>query len=56
MSATPTLEDRIVDFLRAAERAGFITRRERLLREGPLLLASMRKGGLIPPARKERQR
>lgn len=49
----PTHEDRIVAHLRAAERAGYITRTERLEREGRLLLVSMRKRGLIPAAKEE---
>jgi hypothetical protein len=42
-----TREDKIVAFLRAAERGGLITRSERLEREGRLLLVSMRKAGLV---------
>jgi len=43
----PTPEDEIVAYVRWAEGAGHITRAERLEREGRLLLASLRKAGLI---------
>jgi hypothetical protein len=49
-----TREDQIVAYLRWAERAGHITRAERLAREGRLLLASMRKAGLIAPGGAQR--